>query len=288
MQKITFVNSNGDSMTFGNGFPYYLKELHGVSSAITNVQNSQGYQQDGATYIDNQLTERTITFDVGLRQPTQAEVYTLRRALIKHFNPKLGEGWLTYENDSIKFKIKAVSQSGGDFDFTAGKNNYLGYQWASLTMIASDPLFQDYASTTIKMEDLVGGLTFPIKFPIKFAHKGDHAFITITGDVPAPVLIEFRGPAETPTITQVTTEKLITVAITLLENEKLWINTQKGNKTVIFEDADGVQTSAFNDIDADSDFDDFSLIVGENEIAFSAVSGSPAVYITYSNRWVGC
>lgn len=288
MQKITFTNKNGDTIAFGNGFPFYLRNLSGVSAPIGIIQSSTGYKQQGAKFLGIRLAPRSISFDVGLRQPTQADVYNARRELIKAFNSVLGEGWFTYENDSVMFRIKAAATMGGDFNFSGDSKNLIGYQWANISLMASDPYFKDFATTTVKLEDLVGGLIFPCTFPISFARRGDHAFIEIIGDDSTPVLVEFRGPAQEPQITHINTGKTIKVNISLEEGEKLFINTEQGNKAVVFEDADGNQSSAFNDIDADSDFDQFELLVGENEISFSAVSGTPEVYITYSNRWVGC
>ena len=153
-------------------------------------------------------------------------------------------------------------------------------------MLAHNPFFYDVAENAVKMDDFTGGLKFPWAAPyIKFAQKGDISHITNTGDYLTPVRAEFRGDAINPCLTLDTTGEYIKVATTLDVGEKLWINTEYGNKTVQKEAANGTLTSAYNLIDIHSSF--FSLPVGESKLSFSSDGGQPEVYLYWRNRYLG-
>lgn len=282
-QNIQFTNSKGTIIVIDETEDYMLQNLQITSVPVTN-QNEKSYQQDGTTFLGTLLEMRDISFNVIVFGNSINEIYQKRRNLINIFNPKLGEGTLIYTNDFISKSITCVS----DFvpNFAPGQANQTGYyQIGVISMTANNPFFTDNDDTTIKLVDFVGNFEFPFTFPVQFAIRGDSAIIDNIGDVETPIFIEFRGPATNPKITNETTGEFIKVNRTLLVDEKLLINTEFGNKSVIFEDSTQNQFNAYNDIDIDSTF--WDLEIGENTISFITDAGSPEVFVTYRNRFVG-
>ena len=282
-QNIQFTNAKDTSILIDETEDYMLQNLQITSVPVLN-QNEKSYQQDGTTFLGTLLEMRDISFNVVVFGNSIKEIYQKRRNLINVFNPKLGEGTLIYTNDFTSKSITCVS----DFvpNFASGQENQTGYyQIGVISMTANNPFFTDNDDTTIKLEDFVGNFEFPFTFPVQFALRGDSAIIDNIGDVETPIFIEFRGPATNPQLTNETTEEFIKVNRTLLVDEKLLINTEFGNKSVIFEDSTGNQFNAYNDIDIDSTF--FDLEIGENTISFITDAGSPEVFVTYRNRFVG-
>ena len=125
----------------------------------------------------------------------------------------------------------------------------------------------------------------PATFPISLAQQGDQIDIDYTGTLPAPLLIEFRGPAEVPKITKMQTQEFVEVNIEILEGEKLFIDTTPGEIDVYKDDGEGNITPAFNYINPSSQY--FQLTSGTNTLAFSAGSGSPEVYLSWREQFVG-
>ena len=283
MQKIEFTNSSGNTIVIDETEDFMLQNLS-ITPLSTINQNEKSFQQDGSTYLGTLFNERDISFNVVVFGNSIDEIYQKRRNLINIFNPKLGEGTLKYTNDFISKSITCVS----DFvpNFAPGQTNQTGhYQVGVCSFTANDPYFNDNDDTIIKLEDFVGNLEFPFTFPVEFAVRGDSAIIDNIGDFNTPIIAEFRGPATNPQLTNETTNEFIKVNRVLLVDEKIIINTEFGNKSVIFEDSTGNQFNAYNSIDIDSTF--WDLEIGENDISFITDAGSPDVFVTYRNRFVG-
>jgi hypothetical protein len=130
-------------------------------------------------------------------------------------------------------------------------------------------------------------LIFPEGDDIIFSSlSNQEVIINNTGDVPAPVRIQFLGGSTNPTITNETTGEFITVNKVIASNEILEITTGYGDKRVELIADDGTRTNAFNYIDLDSTF--FSLALGENILSYNADSGACSTRsIYYSNKYLG-
>ena len=137
------------------------------------------------------------------------------------------------------------------------------------------------------MAYLMGGLKFPLRLPTIFAHRGYQRVFENVGDVPTPVQIEFKGPAQNPTIFNRTTGEFIAVNRELGPDDILFIDTAFGQKRVEIQRANGESENAFNYIDLASSF--FQLELGDNLIEYSSNNDSTLtrVRVSYRNRYVG-
>lgn len=266
MQKITYMNFLGQSIVL-NGSPFILSKVEGLGDVGADVQRQKAPFQDGSTYIDSILNERLITFELAVMGDSPQEVQTRRAHLASVINPKLGEGLLTYENDSGLWEINATPESVPVFP-SGNDNRGSTFQKALVTLICPSSYWR---SPVITEEPAFEPLfQFPFEGVLEMGMQRDQRVIVNDGDAPAPINVEFYGPAVNPIITNLTTGEYIKVNRTLNEGEFMRIDTTRGKKSVEFVAPDGTVTNVFNWIDLESTF--FQLVIGENQIEYSADS----------------
>lgn len=288
MERVTFINSRGQSIQLGNDAPFIMTKIEGTGAVNVDIQTQKSPFQDGETYIDNLLEPRSISIEIMILADDTEEMMKNRRKLLQVFNPKLGEGKLIYEYGKVKREIKAISElapvfpDAGDFKDTM--------QPGLIQLYCPSPFWLDTFIESEEMADWVGGLRFPLQLPMMFAGRSSrqHTVIHNVGDVDTPIVFEFLGPATNPVVTKVDTGEYIKVNREIAANEKLVITTEFGNKKVILRNLDTEEEiNAFGWIDLGSTF--FQLDPGNNLISYSADSGQETarVWIRWRNRYVG-
>jgi phage-related protein len=283
MEKITFTSSAG-SMEFSADFPYKLISVAGVGELPWNTQTDEAYGIDGNAYYDTLASARLIKLNFWFNATTHAGLHTVQRLIQSILNPKLGEGEIILENDNEKYRITAAVFDGPIILPSAADRLPL-HQHAEVAFICCQPFWESYIEYSQVLEGSTGGLEFPLAFPISFAQLADNVVMDNIGDVDTPLRFEFRGPATGCKIEKVETGEYVEVTYTLQAGEKLVIDTNPVLPSVTFIDMSGVETSAFNKINALSTF--FQLTPGINTFAFTAATGTPDVYMFWRYRYVG-
>ncbi len=253
-------------MELKSSAPFLLQSIEGLGDVDADIQTQKAPFQDGSTYIDSVLQERAISLEIVILAD-KSTLLKQRQFLASVFNPKLGPGTLRYENGETIREIEAVPD--GVPVFPSGRDNRgPTFQKAMINLLCPDP---HWKSTEITEEPTFEPLfQFPFEGIFEIGVQRDNRIIVNDGDAPAPLYIEFYGPAVNPKIANKTTGEYIKVNQTLGENEFMRIDTTPGKKSVYFVQSDGTERNVFNWIDLESNF--FQLIVGENEIEYSADS----------------
>jgi hypothetical protein len=266
MQRIIFTNTKGQSVELKSSAPFLLQSIDGLGDVDADTQTQKSPFQDGSTYIDSVLQERAISLEIVILAD-KSTLLEKRQYLASVFNPKLGKGVLRYENGEIIREIEAVPD--GVPVFPSGKENRgPTFQKALVNLLCPNPFWK---SPEITEEPTFEPLfQFPFEGVFEIGMQRDNRIIVNDGDAPTPVFIEFHGPAVNPKITNKTTGEFIKVNQTLQEGEVMKIDTTPGKKSVYFVQPDGTARNVFNWIDLESTF--FQLVVGENEIEYSADS----------------
>jgi Phage tail protein len=278
MQRIIFTNSRGQSVELKSSAPFLLQSINGLGDVDADIQTQKAPFQDGSTYIDSVLQERPISLEVVILAD-KSTLLEKRQYLASVFNPKLGKGVLRYENGETIREIEAVPD--GVPTFPSGRENRgPTFQKALVNLLCPDPYWK---STEITEEPTFEPLfQFPFEGVFEIGIQRDKRIIVNDGDAPAPLYIEFYGPATNPVITNKTTGEFIKVNQTLQEGEVMKIDTTPGRKSVYFVQPDGTERNVFNWIDLNSSF--FQLVVGENEIEYSADSDIQGAIVNISYR----
>ncbi|MEV2520551.1 phage tail family protein, partial [Paenibacillus larvae] len=149
------------------------------------------------------------------------------------------------------------------------------------------PYWVDTYTTSRQMSYVMGGYKFSLRLPVSFSKRSFQRGVVNEGDVETPVKIEFKGPAQNPTVYNRTTGEFIRVKRDLSENDILHIDTTFGKKRVEIVRASGRVENAFHYIDLASSF--FQLVPGPNTLEYNSNNDSSKtrVTVTYKNRYVG-
>jgi hypothetical protein len=278
MQRIIFTNARGQSVELKNSAPFLLQSIDGLGDVDADIQTQKAPFQDGSTYIDSVLQERAISLEIVILAD-KSTLLQQRQYLASVFNPKLGQGILRYENGEVVREIEAVPD--GVPVFPSGRESRGPFfQKALVNLLCPNPFWK---STEITEEPTFESLfQFPFEGVFEIGIQRDKRIIVNDGDAPAPLYIEFYGPAVNPIIINRTTGEFIKVNQTLGENEIMEIDTTPGKKSVYFVQPDGTKRNVFNWIDLESNF--FQLVVGENEIEYSADSDIQGAIVNISYR----
>ena len=281
MKKITFTNANGDSLEIAQSIPFFLQEIRGLGAPLVTPLVQTGYNQDGTSYYGSLMQPRNIDIDVYVKGASLTDIIQKRRLIFDVFNPKLGEGTLVYSNDIGSWQISGTVYDG-PAEINGISSPYI--QRFQIGLYCPDPAFKSIAQNKHKLVGFVGGLEVPVIFPFSLATQGDLIEIEYTGDLDAPLLIEFRGAATNPKITKEETGETIEVAVSLESDQSLWVDTTPNNIDV-YTETDGLKVSAFNDVKSNNKY--FMLTSGKNTLSFSAASGDPEVYLYWYTQYVG-
>lgn len=259
MQRVTFTNARGDSVELYQS-PFFLNKIEGLGDVDAEVQMQKAPGQDGGTYLDTILQERFIPIEVVILEDLLAN----RQLISRVFNPKLGLGVLTYENDTTLRHILAVPEHVPSFEDVRPRKT----QKVIIDLVCPNPYWR---STLIHAKPTFEPLfSFPFEGTFQMGIQRDQRIVVNDGDVPTPIYVEFYGPAKNPVITNATTGEFIKINRTLVEGEYMKIDTTDGEKSVEFVAAGGTITNVFNWIDLNSTF--FKLAVGDNHLQYSADS----------------
>lgn len=264
MEKISFTNARGEVIHF-DGPPFYLVSVDGLGDVSAINQTQKSPYQDGSSYVDTLLEERMVTVNFLIAEDDgYAKISENRAKSGRILSPKLGLGVLRYENEHLIREIEAVAESVPIYPDNGSRNETLqkgmilfncpNPYWKSLTM-TEEPTFEEL-------------FKFPFEGVFEMGIQRDERVMDNDGDSPAPLFIEFHGPAVNPRIINNTTGEFFKVNQTLNEGEVMEIDTEAG--TVFFLGPDGNRRNVFNWIDDDAVF--FQLALGENNIEYTADS----------------
>lgn len=274
MEKLTFINSRGESIVF-DGPPFYLVSVNGLGDVSATVQRQKAPYQDGSTRIGSTLEERVIPIEFLIVGENYAEVSEFRIKMARVLNPNLDEGILRYENGHVVREIKASAESVPFFPDGSG-NRINEMQKGLVTLVASNPYWRSISITGEPAFE--PRFRFPTRGPFIMGIQRDRRVIVNDGDSPAPLLVEFFGPATNPKIINNTTGEFIRIRQTLKEGERMMIDT--ATSSVYFVDAAGERRNVFPWIDLASSF--FKLQIGENDIEYTADSDIQGAVVNIS------
>lgn len=285
MEKFIIPYGENEQVILGDSPPFIITNIRGHSGVDVDVQTQQAYGQDGESWLDSIVRSRFITIETTIIYKTEEEKLQLLDKLSRAFDVKKPIT-LQYENGEFKKEMVAEVRKSPYFDFDMSRD-VMTQEKILIHLTATNPFWLDIKESVREMKAWIGGFSFPLSFPKRFAENGKNIVIENKGNVATPLVIEFYGPAENPEVKNVTTGEYIKVLKNLLKGEKLNITTAFGNKKVELVKEDGSVTNAFGYIDLNSTF--FGLEVGNNTLEYSADSGEDEakVEISFKNRFVG-
>ena len=210
MQKLYWQNAKGQTVDL-TAEPYGITDWEGFSNTELNVQTQQVPFNDGGVYLDALMEQRELSVTLAIKDRNNLEDrYRLRRELIAVLNPKLGEGYLIYENDYLQKRIKCVPYIP---QFENHNSNTKGTPKASLTWLACEPYWEDVEETSVVLQ------------------AGISTVIENNGDVPCAVTVDVM-PHEASGIEIVNNTQGKKIKITGEQNDIINISTETGKKEI--------------------------------------------------------
>lgn len=285
MERVVITNINGESITLGNEAPFYLELIDGVSEVPVTSHSQKAPKQDGSTYLGNMLEGRAISIEgMIITRNTPKKVLECRRKMQRVLNPRLGEVTISYhygEKANEVKEIKGIVETTPVFPSGDG-NKGLYYQKYLINLYCHNPFWFDSYLESSEMSYIMGGLKFRLVLPTCFSNRGFQKRAINQGDVSTPIIIEFKGPATNPSVTNETTGEFIKVDRELSANDVLEVSTSFGEKYVRINGE-----NAFHYIDLDSVF--WSLLPDENILSYKSNNDSinTRVRVKWRNRYIG-
>jgi len=288
MVKVTFINALGESIELQEKFPYILGKHTGFSHNEVVTQMRKGFSQNGSYYYGSLDNPRVLNITGYFNYATDIVGKQRQKTIARVFNPRLGMGQVVYEDSAGKYIIDAVV-SLKPVIYKMDDGEYASCRAFDVVLMCPKPDWLSYVPYSIRMNALIGGMTFALEFPTTFAETGSGAEVEYEGDNPADIVFDFRvaegGESMTnPKVTNANGE-CIEIDKVIYQGEKILVDTNPDAPSIVYVDSDGNQSDAWDCLVWGSTF--FQLENGSNAFSFSASGGDPEVYVTYREHFAG-
>ena len=286
---IRFINGRGESIEFNNKTPIKLINFD-KGSIDTVIQSSKSAYQDGGVYIDNFLDPRNLSLELMIIAQNRDERIRLERKIDRIFNPKVGEGNLTYSAVGEERAIKVVCDATPIFPIG---DRTPQIQTVHIPFVAYNPFWSDAKEIKQSIASWKGNFKYPLKIPVEdgimMGYREPSLIVNCPngGDVPCGMKIAFRalGTLVNPTIVDVNTQETVKVNTTMGAGDVITVTTHYGNKRIELY-RNGVTSNIFHLLDLESTF--LQLDVGDNLFRYDAENiDNLDIDIYYTQQYLG-
>lgn len=282
--KLTLTRGS-KSIEIIRGGAYHLTSVNGLSALSAEHRTYNSMQVDGAVYRESMYNVREVTINMALNAVNYDNVQVLKDAILEMCDPKAGAMFLKVERSGYVRVLTVISDDVPEF-YT---KNHSRFSFGTLTLIAHQPLFLSENEITVDLNEVSGGWTFPLKFPVQFESKAaNNKNIINSGNAETPFIVQIYGACTNPVITNNSTGELIKVNKEIASGEILTIDTDiRSSAKVILTKTDGSTESAYHYIDITS-VPFFQLQKGDNLLSYTNDAAAyNNVILRYYNRFLG-
>lgn len=278
----------------------YLGGIDGMGLPGVNRISEHGPLQDGVTDIGFRLPPRNLTLVLTLPAHCFYFFRELRQNFLDAFKPSNAPIKLLVEFAVPPIYTIArqldVHNTGGltlPSDGVFAGNGMVGIR-DTAQLYAPDPTWYNPAIQQVGFNtSVIGGLIFPITFPIVFGTQtiGVAAQVTYSGTWKTYPLIYLTGPMQNPQVSNLTTGEHIKLNYTIAAGEMVTIDTRYGYKTIynnvgtnlLYALADGGNLATFH-IAADDE-----AAGGVNELFADGdgLTSASSVVLQWYDRFIG-
>ena len=262
--ELTYINSNGVSVTLRQAKPFFITNLDGTGRIRQTINTIQAPEQDGGFYISSTLDMRNITIEGNIIATSREDSFEYRKRLLRIFTPKL-RGTLIYRNR----QISCIVEEAG---FSSASNNRAPAFFISL--LCPSPFFETLDEIRAELASWQENFSFPLEIPnsgIELGIRQPSQIITIDniGDVSSGCEIAFNalGSVVNPELLNIDTGEFIKLNTTMSAGQEIHVFTHFAGKKVI-SIIGTTATNAFSLIDVDSTF--LQLTAGRNTLRYDA------------------
>ena len=246
---------------------FQVVSIEGLNPPNAQINRSTVFGIDGSKYNSARLQERNIVITLKLN----GDVEENRLNLYRFFRTT---DWCKfhYKNEHRNVHIEGYIETVECSLFTSA-------EIMQISIICPDPYFKDAQTIVDDISKALGKFKFPfainVNEPVEISTIDNSRITDVFNDSESEsgVIIEadIRGNVNTLEIRNTETGEAIKLTHTFIANDKIIINTNKGEKSVKLIRA-GVESNIFTSLSKASKF--FQLQLGDNYFSY-VVNGSP-------------
>lgn len=265
MYGLSVQNKYGETLDFQKNGTYDVVSVKGLNPPNAIINMSTIATTDGAIFNSSRADKRNIVITIVFHD----DIETSRIQLYKFF-PIKEPVTLFFHNTTRNVKIEGYVESFECDLFERG-------QRAQISIVCPQSYFTDEELTYVNFSTVTGEFEFPVDFlesgiEISKRDSTAQAVINYTGDSETGMIIEIltNGNVVRPVIRNKLTNETFVLEIELLTDDKVIINTKRGEKSVVLY-RDGQTTNIINKLVAGSTW----LIVrpGTNVFSYETTFG---------------
>lgn len=291
-ESLRYVNSRGESITFGIGSKYHVnvqKDVSGISDITNTIYSTGSMGQHGDTLVGNRIEPRDIEITGKIQDPDKDTQLRLRREAVRILNPDL-LGTLYYQYGDYIKKIGAKAKKTPRFSHPNISEEF------SILFRCLDPFWRDEAEVREEVATWVGDWEFPCEIDkddpqdMIFGHHEESVIVTVynAGHIATGMRIVFRalGELQNPQLFNVATREYMKLNYTMQGGDVITIDTSYGAKSIILT-RNGVETNIYRYMDVDSTF--LQLDIGDNIFRYDADDGLSNLEVTvyFAQKYLG-
>lgn len=276
MYTAKIENSSGEILTLtGNEPVYQVIDITGLNPPNAQINTSTIVGLDGAIFNSSKLETRNIVLTIKIN----GDVETNRLRLYGLFRTK-EKCTFYYSNSSLDVSINGYVE-------TVDCNLFTNSEMAQISIICPYPYFQSINEILQDFSHVNSLFTFPFSIDIgnpvvisEYSTGGINVYNGSESETGAIIEINISKSINSIEIKNTTTGDDFTLNYSFLANDKVTINTNKGQKSITLI-RNGVISNIFSSLQAGSVF--FQLAVGNNlfEYLVDGEENNESVYIVF-------
>lgn len=277
------TNEQGDYIELNtSNSPFTIIEADGLYPEGATINTSGIALIDGTKENSSKVNEKQLIIIISIDSPAEQNRINLYKVLKSKHKIRFD-----YVNTLRKVFIEGTIES-------MPITHFAQKQECTLTIKCPFPFFKEAQTIVNEIKNTKSMFTFPFAIPktqpIPLSSIDVLSIVTIdnTGDIETGIVIEIyaRNTVENPKIFNYVTGEYIGVNITMIAGDSIFINTNKGKKTItLFRQ--GTETNIFNDRMSGMRW--LTLEYGENTFYYEADIGvyNMNVTISHNNLYIG-
>lgn len=285
------IVSNGLQTVELTALPFTVNKLKGFDRLGVQIVTSQGFNQDGATLINDYVLPRDMEITGQIFGKTTSQLQNIRDDLLNLFIPKKDITINHYYGGRNRL-ITARVEKTPEFNFTgvSSVNDY------SVQVIAVNPYWRDVSDTLVQMANVVGEFHFPLVIPV---NQGVHFGVKSTSlianvynkssmNTGMKIVFIANGQVSNPQLFNVKTREYLKLLCEMEAGEQ--IEVQTGQEKTVTRIKNGVSEDYLGKVDlAGGGYTFLELYPGDNLFRYGAEAGQDMleIKIYYCNKYMG-
>lgn len=285
------IASNGSTSLELTALPYTIKETKGFDRLNIQIVTSQGFDQEGASLLNDYVTPRDMSISGQIKAETTIQMQKLRDKLFNLFIPHTDITINHYYGGKNRMIVARVEKTP-QFEHTEVSK----VDTYEVSLMATEPYWRDVTETLVPIANTTGGFHFPLIIPkdegVTFGIKSASLIADVYNyssiKVGMRIVFIAKGAVSNPQLFNVNTRKFIRLLCDMEAGEQVIVQT--GQDKTVTHIKNGVSEDYIGKIDLAGGGNTFlELTPGDNLFRYGADSGEDMLEtkIYFHNKYPG-